>query len=233
LVIPVPFNEPHFEAAFAGRNIPGHDRKTLRFTTRALGELVLPSGAIVACDPGIPDEYPAFGRRVAPGRYAVIVSVAQIADDQRVAYALLRFADAPPVQWENAAPPRSKVLSIKPGEEYGYGVDTGTGAFLDAVALQRLREKSEAGDESAWDAFVEQLGGNYVDTWSWGNATLDAATGANVIAFSSGYGDGFYRSYFGLDAAGNTVCLVTDFNVLDIWTSPKSANRPWWQFWEK
>jgi hypothetical protein len=226
----LPFNEQHFDAAFAGRGIAGHEDTTLRFEVRTLGELVLPTGAIVACDPEIPEEYPAFARRVAPGRYPLLVSVAHFANDQRVADALLRFSDAPPLRWENAAPPPSTVSHMKPGEEYGYGVDTATGAFLDAAVLKRIQEISNAG-EAAWDAFVEQLGGNYLDTWSWGNATLDAETGANIIGFSSGYGDGFYLSYFGLNAAGNAVCLVTDFNVVDTWTSPKRANKPWWQFW--
>jgi hypothetical protein len=34
-----------------------------------------------------------------------------------------------------------------------------------------------------------------------------------VIVFQSGYGDGFYASYWGFDAEGQLVCLVTDFDL--------------------
>lgn len=41
-------------------------------------------------------------------------------------------------------------------------------------------------------------------------ATFETA----CIAFSSGRGDGFYPSYWGYDAAGQRVALVTDCRVL-------------------
>ena len=37
----------------------------------------------------------------------------------------------------------------------------------------------------------------------------------NVAVFSSGWGDGFYASYWGEDEAGNVLALVTDFGVLE------------------
>jgi hypothetical protein len=36
-----------------------------------------------------------------------------------------------------------------------------------------------------------------------------------VIAFSSGWGDGSYPSFWGYDADSQPVALVTDFGVLD------------------
>jgi hypothetical protein len=65
------------------------------------------------------------------------------------------------------------------------------------------------------DEFFEALSRTYVPTWSWTNLIVDEATGANVIAFSSGYGDGSYPSYWGHDLTGQRVALVTDFVVLD------------------
>ena len=44
---------------------------------------------------------------------------------------------------------------------------------------------------------------------------MDETTGVNIIAFSSGWGDGCYPSYWGYDAADQRVALVTDFGVLD------------------
>ncbi|WP_225764994.1 DUF4241 domain-containing protein [Inquilinus sp. Marseille-Q2685] len=43
---------------------------------------------------------------------------------------------------------------------------------------------------------------------------------ANVAMFSSGWRDGFYASYFGLDETGRVVALVTDFGVVE-WRAGK------------
>jgi hypothetical protein len=40
-------------------------------------------------------------------------------------------------------------------------------------------------------------------------------TGLNVVAFASGWGDGYCPSYFGLDAAGKPLVLVTSFGIID------------------
>ena len=40
-------------------------------------------------------------------------------------------------------------------------------------------------------------------------------SGLNIAAFSSGFGDGSYSSYWGLDAEGAPVRLVTSFDVLE------------------
>jgi len=46
------------------------------------------------------------------------------------------------------------------------------------------------------------------------SGVLDPETGANIVAFPSGEGDGCYASYFGLAADGSAACLVTDFGLL-------------------
>ena len=37
----------------------------------------------------------------------------------------------------------------------------------------------------------------------------------NLIAFSSGLGDGLYATYAGLDSQGNVIVVVTDFMVFE------------------
>jgi hypothetical protein len=44
---------------------------------------------------------------------------------------------------------------------------------------------------------------------------VGAETGANVVAISSGFGDGGYASFAGLDANGRVVVVLTDFGILD------------------
>jgi hypothetical protein len=38
---------------------------------------------------------------------------------------------------------------------------------------------------------------------------------ANIAMFESGWGDGFYASYFGFDEEGRVAALVTDFATID------------------
>lgn len=45
-------------------------------------------------------------------------------------------------------------------------------------------------------------------------AEWDFGAHGNMIAFQTGFGDGFYGSYWGYDAAGEIVALVADFAVL-------------------
>ena len=97
--------------------------------------------------------------------------------------------------------------SLQPGEVFGYGVDAGTGCFVDAPAAESLE------DSEIHDRLTADIERTYRHTWSWANVrVLD--DGANVVAFSSGGGDGFYTSWWGLDATGEPLCLVTDFGLL-------------------
>ena len=186
---------------------------TLRL--RAAGELVVTSGRVVACDPLTEPEAAPLARAVPPGRYAVILSVAHFEDgDQRVAAAMLRLGDAPAARWELALLPGQDAGELGEGEVFGYGVDSGTGCFMDEEAARSLVRKMDEDDEYA-DDLIDEMEKTYVDTWSWANVELGPA-GANLVAFSTGVGDGLYASYFGLDEAGRPVSLVTDFSLFGL-----------------
>lgn len=70
----------------------------------------------------------------------------------------------------------------------------------------------EGGIFSALDDALEK---SYVDTYSAANVRLPDSE-YNVAAFSSGWGDGGYPSYWGFDAEGQLCCLMTDFCILDL-----------------
>ena len=75
---------------------------------RRVGEIDLPSGRIVACDPFTLDREPkrAFATTVAPGRYGVVLSLATRGDEPfKVAAAMLRVSDAPVARWAAALCP--------------------------------------------------------------------------------------------------------------------------------
>jgi hypothetical protein len=52
------------------------------------------------------------------------------------------------------------------------------------------------------------------DTSPDGVAEITVENVGNLIAFSSGWGDGGYPSFFGYDSHDHLACLVTDFGVL-------------------
>ena len=198
-----------------------HDQSPAQVTTWQLADLSLPSGEIVACDGAILDEQP-FERRVPPGRYPLTLVVARLNDDERVAFAILRFSAQPVAQWELATKPGQDRSTLKSDQIFGYGVDSGTGAFADAQAIEAIVD-----DPEAMQKFVDDCGDemqkSYRHTRSW--AVAEGESGS-IAAFSSGYGDGSYASYFGLDAAGAAAALVTDFGICDWPRRPTNGERP-------
>lgn len=180
-----------------------------------IGELRLTSGKLVACDPLVfllGTE--GFNTDLKPGCYPVILSVAynQNNEEPIVAYAMLRLNEQTPVRWKMATKPGEDLTKLKEGEAFGYYVDSGIGCFMDADAAQVLVDstlEAETDEEDLTSELDELLEQNTSLGFMWANMCIDKSTGANVIAFSVGVGDGFYPSYFGYDADNNIVSVVT------------------------
>lgn len=180
-----------------------------------VGELVAPSGKIVACDPIVFPEKAPFSVHLPAGRYPVILNVAHFGDrDQRVAYAAMKIGDGKPHSWEMALLPDQNITDLEEDHIFCYPVDSGNGCFMDAAAAQSLSKKMDA-DDAYFEMLIAEMDKTYVDTWSWANIEMDPLTNANLIMFSSGLGDGCYASYFALDEERRPLFLVTDFGVFD------------------
>src|SRR5215813_7565100 len=184
-------------------------------STHEIGELVLTSGKIIACDPLIvPDTRYDLKKTVQPGRYPVLLSAAsfQPVGDIRIACAALRFSDSSTVEWEVA-------LINEPDPEQTedrtyYGVDAGTGCFVDYEAAEIIADLvsfevsyPEKDDfEMFCDRVIAEMEKNSFGkhaTAGWANLKVNENTKANIVTFSSGWGDGGYASFWGYDAAGN------------------------------
>jgi hypothetical protein len=181
---------------------------------RTLGDLVLPTGQIVACDPSYDDAITPFIETVPPGRCPV--SIAVIDDPKlgtRALAARLTLDDAPVQTWSLALRPGEDPSTLKPGEFFCYGVDAGLGCFMDLAAARINAERLQNDMGAYWIGLVDKA---YEETNSlWLNHILDESTGANMIMFSSGWGDGCYATYAGYAADGRLVCLLTDFGLHD------------------
>ena len=165
----------------------------LELRVERIATLLLSSGKIVACDPLVFPDEPAFERAVRPGAYPVDVVIAKLPDQQRIAAARVTFSSGTPVRFE---PART------------YGVDAGVGCFMDAeTARVLLRAMHEVWDNYRDDVLSAEIGDrDWVDH-------RPAGTAGNVVIVHSGWGDGIYASYGGVDESGAPLCLVTSFDV--------------------
>ncbi|HEU5473716.1 MAG TPA: DUF4241 domain-containing protein [Actinophytocola sp.] len=185
---------------------------------REVGTLDLPSGRLIACDPFVladfPDTEQPFQVAVPPGRYPVSISLTQPAGDTplrlgtRVVAARLTIRPEPVTRWDLALRPGDDPTTLQPNEFFGFGVDTGTAAFLDAASIPALQRIG--GPEGQ---LSEQMDDTGLEPGGWD--VPDPVSGHNVIAFNSGLGDGAYPTWIGWTATNQPAVFVTDFLVVD------------------
>jgi len=201
-------------------NLPNYGVQDVTISTHQIGHLILTSGKLLPWDLlMIPDDRYCLKRTLNPGHYPVLLSVAKFAPvgDTRVACAMLRIGEGAPVRWEVAL-----VNTPNPdgGERYSYGVDSGTGSFMDADVADTLAPLvwKKSGDTDEFVEFCDRVLAEMAKhsfgkhrAGDWANIPVNDQTGANVVVFSSGWGDGGYASFWGFDESGNVVRLVTDF----------------------
>jgi hypothetical protein len=209
-----------FQPGFVGE--ADEDRYPLR--TLRIGELNLASGRLVVADPFlVRGEETPLDLAIAPGRYPVDIAVADTGKGgHRVALARLLLSQAPPVRWSMAVTAGEDVRTLKGDQVFGFGVDTGTGAFLDAGAARWIgQQPPESADARSddWQGRGEaqglELGIPY------GFVLVDEAGPGGVAMFSSGWGDGHYASWVGHDAQGRPAQVVTDFAVITAVNIPR------------
>lgn len=218
--------EPGFAVETADTRDDGSVRvETVSFKSIEIGKLIVKSGRICAADPfvALSDMKP-FDQDVPSGEFAVRLAVgfhpAGEVKDNRVSFARVDFSNAAVVRWSLAVIDGQDIGSLKEGEIFGYGVDAGTGSFFDPRAGQSANALHDA-DPNAWEAWQtegEANGPKVIGPYSF--VLMQPMGDTNVAMFSSGWGDGFYSSWFGFDAEGKVAALVTDFNTID-WATAK------------
>jgi hypothetical protein len=205
---PPPPNPATIARAFEVRQLGA-----LTFEVVRVGELEVPTGKIVACDPLVFPEEPPFTRTIRPGRHRVEIAIARVSpEDERCAAARLVVRDVPVARWEPAALEGDQ---LAPGDLPGYGVDAGLGCFMDAGCRQTLLAALRDVNENYYDDVLARELDRKRFTVDWTLHVPDASKPDNVAIFSSGWGDGIYTTYAGLDARDEVVCLVTDFQIVD------------------
>ena len=108
--------------------------------------------------------------------------------------------------WKFALLPSQKPISLTDSTFYCYGVDAGTGLFIDASAAKLFDAKGQ----SVW----EEVFINKAEKNGYKGFVYDF-NGHNLATFSTGYGDGCYATYIGLDEKGKVCRLITDFALVN------------------
>jgi Protein of unknown function (DUF4241) len=187
------------------------------------GDLLLPSGRLVAADPFVTlmRQNPYY--LVPAGAYPVRVTLDETIE--REMYVSLILASTGESERRFLTPLRPYGEPTSPPEEgsyYGIAVDAGTVCFVDDEAVQQGMPV----DELTW--FDELFENDREDSWfhlmddpaqiraGLANIPLPRADdGANIIICHSGWGDGFYPVVGGYDADGRLVAVHIDLLVHD------------------
>lgn len=179
-----------------------------------LDDVVLPTGAVVACDPLVFAGTEPFAATVEPGRYRLVAWVAVLfkkgAEHQRRNAALqLVIRSEPVARWELALQPGQDPAELGDREFFGFAVDAGCGALADRVATAAI----ETWDEERIDEVFIPADFARAPVPGLVPAVVDPATGANVVLVTSGWGDGVYPTFVGRTAGGDVASFVIDFRV--------------------
>jgi hypothetical protein len=168
------------------------DGKASSIEVREVGMLRVTTGILVVGDLGYgPYTLSPLGQRVPPGSYAVDAAVAF----ERTMALRVRFSKEPAAAWHPA--------DMGDGG-HGVGVDAGNVAIMDLAAIMTLNARDK---ERAFDVYAREAQRPNVRMMSL------VETNDAVIA-DSGWGDGRYPVYWGVDASGKPVVLVVDFLLL-------------------
>ncbi len=192
--------------------------------TEAMGEVVLPTGKLVVCDPLATSDWLPLDLEIAPGRYPTFLAIASFEREERAAYAWIRLGSGTPAAW-SVARTVSNGGSLARGNftlasrAPHFSVDSGAAAFMDRAVYRQLHTagviaKLKISSPPKWIARIAKeldTTSHGAPTWKWIDLRVDGA--ANVVAFYSGWGHGMYRPYAGRDEKGELVAVVVDLNL--------------------
>jgi len=182
-----------------------------------LGKLYLPSGRIYSCDPFLDNEVSSLDLAVPPGHYDVQLSIATSPEwGPRVALSGLVISSEQPANWTEAT------YRVNQERAAGFRVDAGLACFMDAETQQLYTKVFEEfqkknPDENYYDAVLapefkkNAEPGSPRQDGDWLMHYPVAGDPRNIAMFATGFGDGYYTAYWGLDKSQRPAMLVADF----------------------
>ncbi|WP_426319329.1 DUF4241 domain-containing protein [Pseudoduganella sp. R-43] len=127
-------NPEGLRSAFAAERFT-FEETTIQFTLAEAGRLAVISGKIAAGDPQAEAGLQPFTQCVPNGEYPVTLAMAGCDNgEERIAYARVQLADMPVAHWYPALVATQDARTLKPGEIFGYSVESGSACFMDPQA---------------------------------------------------------------------------------------------------
>lgn len=191
---PLDASELDGDRAFVdGKSLIGEDGSKTRIQVKRVGMLRTSSGILGVEDFTRTDyDFPPLARKVAPGTYAVEVAIAW---HSVAAVRVLLAPDRATVAWHPAP-----AAGCGP-DEYGVGVDAANVAIFDVASLVRLTKEDH-------ERVHEELASCEEEP----QVLLASMSEENdCVIVESGYGDGVYPCYWGVDADGVVTVLQVEF----------------------
>lgn len=187
------------------------EKNVYKFYPVDIGKLNIVNGQIIACDPFLFNNDKPFETSFPTGLFPIELAIACINDDERTGFSRIKFSDKIPIRWTIAVTVDQDATKLSDEEIFGYGVDSGTGCFMDTSGAEKYSNYLNQKEDN-YNVVIDEMEATYKHTRSW---LLWEREGFNVAMFSTGWGDGLYASYIGYDSE-NMICrLVTDFGLLD------------------
>ena len=205
-----------FEKSFSQHyHCEGPENARYDFYVVNMGLLPVAVDRIIACDPLFyTGQEQTFASTFPTGEFPVELSIARIADDERIGFARILFSTAAPGRWEMAGIEGDDVAALEPDRIVGYSADAGTGCFMDAKSAEAFLAFGGGINEieENMTQITDGMEKTYQNTRSW---LMWEKDGCGSAMFSAGWGDGYYASYIGYDGDDKICRLVTDFSLLD------------------
>lgn len=203
-------------------------QKSDKLKTAVIGKADFPSGEVVLADPlaYLGSEYTiTLEKKIPSGSHPVELAVcpSKIAG-MRIAAARLIVSNKEAVRHEIAMPKGSKIEDLGKSGVWGFfGVDTGMACFSDAKVAQKYKSFIESWQEKnpGRNKYTDYFAAFFKDSYQ-KFPELQREGGDFIIwqipdtkyklpMFASGFGDGIYSGYWGLDAKGKPAELVIPF----------------------
>ncbi|MBO4233940.1 DUF4241 domain-containing protein [Riemerella anatipestifer] len=186
------------------------------------GMIHLSSGELVACDPLItPDKEP-FSFTFPKGEFAVLIHKEQASNC--IAYVEIAFSEETVSKWELAVCNGQNIKDLKEDEIFGFPVETGMGCLMDKDTQKYLNQLEIELFQKKGDDFMgiyeEFFHTHFFDE----NGAIDQFASLipnkqhknNIIAFETGYGEGFYASYIGFNESHQPVKIISEFIEIQV-----------------
>ncbi|MCL2321135.1 MAG: DUF4241 domain-containing protein [Oscillospiraceae bacterium] len=179
-----------------------------KYDILSIGDISLPTGEIVACDViynlGIKDNMiKPFINKVDQGSYPVFISAIKNGSNKGKYAALkIEINKEIPVSFEVCIKHQDVLKDLKPGEKYGFNVESGLVCICD-TQVEALFEKQIDEFRSIIIDFISDK-----SRWTMWNLP---ETEFIIPMVSSGFGNGYYTAYWGLDKNDDVCSLILQF----------------------